>query len=84
MERTCNRCGWVHVGVSRAEAESEVASFNAFFDAASQDTRHNFGNRRSSITDYERCFHCGGPYTDFRNAIDGDRPAGCTLQPIIV
>lgn len=37
MNRTCNNCGWVHFGVTREFAEAEVARFNAYFDALTQE-----------------------------------------------
>jgi len=81
-ERTCTRCGWVHFAVTRQHAEEEVASFNSFYDKADRKTQRAYG-RRSSITLYERCGLCGGPYTDFRESREGDCPRGCTLSPII-
>jgi len=82
--RTCLKCGWVHFGVSRKYAETEIDSFNTFFDKASQDVKDSYGNRRSNIKHYERCFYCSGPYTNFRDAKPGDAPDGVTMQPIIV
>jgi hypothetical protein len=82
-ERTCNICGWVAFAVTRADAEASVASFNDYFGKADAYARSLFGNRRASITGYEKCFGCAGPYTNFRDAVEGDCPIGCTLQPII-
>ena len=72
--RTCNNCGWVHFGVTRAHAAEEVARFNEQFYPA----------QKSSITQYERCERCGGSYLNFRVALSGDCPDGCTIGPIIV
>ena len=83
MGRTCNRCGRVAFGVTREYAEEQVASMNQFLDRATADVRESYGNRRAGIEAYERCFHCGGPHTDFRDAKEGDCPVGCTLQPVI-
>lgn len=82
--RTCNHCGWVHMGVTRERAEAEVARFNAYFEAAAQGVRDMFGNTPSRIANYEHCFRCGGSHTDMREFTAGDCPDGCTLQPIIV
>ena len=82
--RTCNRCGWVHMGVTRQHAEQSVAEFNTFFETQPPEVREMYGNKPSSITAYERCFHCGGPHTDTREPKAGDCPDGCTIQPIIV
>lgn len=82
--RTCLKCGRVAFGVTRSYAEIEAAGFNEYFDTLNEDGRDQFGNRRSSVGDYERCLRCGGPHTNFRDAVEGDCPAGCTLSPIIV
>ena len=37
--------------------------------------------------DYERylhCYQCGAPSSDFVPAVEGDAPAGCTLQCVVV
>lgn len=78
--RTCNRCGWVHFGVSRWFAEAEVQIFNSFYDNAAEETRRNFAGR-TSVQDYEKCCKCGGPFTEFRAG--GDCPLGVMLNPII-
>lgn len=80
--RTCNKCGTVAFGVSRSYAEKEVAAFNAYFDTLDAKGKDLFGNRNSSILQYEGCW-CGNSYRNFRPAVQGDCPVGCTLQPII-
>jgi hypothetical protein len=82
-ERTCLKCGWVAFGVSRVYAEAEVSKFNDFFDKADAATRESYGNRRSSIANYERCMLCGNSHTNFRDAKPGDCPDGCTMSPIL-
>ena len=84
QERTCNACGWVHFGVSREYAEGEVKKFNAFYDKADAETKASYGNKRSSIGNYEVCMRCGGPWTNFRDSKPDDCPRGCTLNPIII
>lgn len=81
-ERTCLNCGWVHFGVSRAYAEIEVASFNAFYNGADAETKAHYAGP-ASIAHYEHCFRCGGHWQNFRDAQEGDCPAGCTIQPIL-
>lgn len=83
-DRTCLKCGRVAFGVSRECAETLVSDFNDFFDSADAVTRESYGNRRSTIVSYERCTQCGNWCTNFRDAVDGDCPDGCTLSPIIV
>lgn len=82
--RTCLECGWVAFGVTREFAEASVRQFNKAFDSWDEATRETYGNRRSTVSDYECCFYCGGPHTSFRDAAEGDAPPGVTMNPIIV
>lgn len=81
--RTCNQCGRVAFGVTRVFAEAEVAKFNKFYESAAPEVRDSFGGP-SSLAHYECCNQCGNEYTNFRDSVEGDCPAGCTLSPIIV
>jgi len=81
--QTCLKCGWVAFGVPRDWAENEVKCFNKYFETLTQADKDAFGGKPSTIAAYERCFRCGGPYTNFRNSKDGDAPNGVTMQPII-
>ena len=83
-ERTCLKCGWVAFGVTRLFAESEVRDFNVYFAEQTQAVKDSFGGKPSSVELYERCRRCGGPHTDFRDAVPGDAPDGVTMSPIIV
>lgn len=83
-EVTCNRCGWVHFRVRREDAEAEVKRFNAYFDALPDKTKKDYyGGKKAGMKTYERCFFCGQTDGDFRPAIKGDCPIGCTLQPVV-
>lgn len=80
---TCNKCGWVHVAVTRAHAEEEVAKFAEYWETIDQETKDMFGGRPASVArDYDRCFFCG-PGATFRPFKEGDCPDGCTIQPAI-
>jgi hypothetical protein len=82
-ERICKNCGWVHFAISRQDAEAEVASFNAFYDTAGDETRAMYSDR-STIDKYMRCFSCGGPHTNFRDSTPDDTAGlGWTIQPIL-
>ncbi len=84
MERTCNKCGWVHFGVTREFAELSVERFNAYFETLSPfEQQDYYSNRKASIESYLKCFNCGNSYTDFRNSKDDDAPYGVTIQPIL-
>ena len=78
---TCRNCGWVHFALTRAEAEAEVAEFNAFYHQQTQETKDNYGGRPSHIGKYEFCFVCSKQ--DFYPSLPGDAPRGCTINPII-
>lgn len=82
-ERTCNKCGWVAFAVTREHAENEVKTFNEFFDSTTEETRKSYGNRRSTIVQYEKCSFCGNDYKDFRESEEDDCPIGVTMGPII-
>jgi len=79
---TCLSCGWAAYQITRADAETCVASFNLFYDSAPEEVQQHYGGR-SDIDDYERCTRCGGDYKNFRDFKEGDCPDGCTLSPII-
>jgi len=84
MNRTCNKCGWVHFAVTREHAEEEVRRFNEYFDGLTEEKQQDYySGNKSSIKSYEKCFCCGNEYTNFRESVDGDCPVGCTIQPII-
>lgn len=83
--KTCNNCGWVHFGVTRAHAESEVASFKVYFDTLDKEKQDEwYDGKPSSIKDYDSCHRCSSSCTNFRDAKYGDSPDGCTIGPIIV
>ena len=75
-------CGWCHFGMTKSECQTSVDEFNRFFDAATDEVRGHYGNKKVSIADYQHCFFCGRSYTNFVDAKPGDCPDGCTLQPI--
>ena len=83
MNRTCNQCGWVAFGVSRAFAEAAVARFNAFYEASLPEIRECYSGP-SSIVHYECCHRCGSAHANFHDSEAGDCPDGCTLSPVIV
>lgn len=82
---TCKACGWVAFGVTREFAEEAVKRFNDYYGLLSPEKQRDYyGGHNASIRDYERCISCGNEFTNFRNAVDGDCPYGCTLNPIIM
>lgn len=75
----CLRCGWVSFAVTKAEAEREIAEFNAYYASLSDREKASYGGP-SSLDQY-RCLRCGG--SEFRQARDGDCPNGVTLNPVV-
>lgn len=65
---------------TRAEVEAEVAQFNAFYENCTPEVRAMYGGP-ASVAQQERCFLCGG--REFRAHVEGDCPAGVTLQGVI-
>jgi hypothetical protein len=78
---TCNGCGWVHMGYTRAQAQAEVDHFNDYFKTLSKEKQDDYyGGEGASIAQYETCW-CGS--TSFRPTRDGDCPVGVTIGPVI-
>ena len=72
------------MGLTREYAQAEVDSFNVYYDTLTPEQQQEYyGGKRSSIKNYERCFHCGQTDGDFRPSKDDDCPRGCTIQPTI-
>jgi len=84
MELTCNKCGHVHFGISREEAEESVESFNRMYeDLTDAEKRRYYSSVPLTVEKYERCFNCGNNHKDVRPAVEDDCPRGATIQPII-
>lgn len=80
----CNKCGWVHMGVTFAFANAEVKQFNEYYFTLSEEDKEKFyGNICSRIERYVECFKCGNRYTNFRDASLTEIPAGSTIQSIL-
>ncbi len=82
-EFKCPKCGWIHVGISEADAISTVADFNAYFATLSTTAQADFGGKPASLERYKRCCRCGTPAASFVPAVPDDAPDGCTLQVVI-
>lgn len=83
-EFKCPKCGWVHIGISEADAVAQVHSVNAFFATLSEEQKQQFGGTNASLERYKRCFRCGNPSANFVPANRTDRPpAGATMQAVI-
>lgn len=78
-EITCLNCGWVSFAVTKAEAEQSIADVNRYFMGLPEG--HTDRDRRSSLDEY-CCMKCRGD--QFRRAIPGDAPNGCTINPAVV
>ena len=80
---TCKQCGRVFMGVTLEYAQTAVKEFNDFIDGASDLVKEMYDNHRASIDSYLECFCCGNTYENFRDAVEGDCPRGCTMSPIL-
>lgn len=79
---TCDKCGWVHMAYTRAQAIVEVESFNAFYEMLTQERKDElYGGHGSSIEQYEQCHRCGGK--TFHVSGPNDCPVGSTIGPVI-
>jgi hypothetical protein len=78
---TCNKCGRVHVALSRKEVVSYIRRWNEYYERCPEEER--LGRSPDSIGNYEVCLGCGGSYKDFRMSETGDCPAGVTLTPVM-
>lgn len=83
-ERKCNKCGWIHFGVTYEDAMGEVNRFNDMYDELTEGEKERYyGHKRATIENYEHCFCCGNSWQDFSKAKEDDCPVGVTTQPII-
>lgn len=74
----CSQCGWVHVAISRADAEEQVASVNLWLASSHENSPP------ASMDQYLHCFRCGAPFSYFVLALPGDAPSGATLQACVL
>ena len=79
----CPKCGWVHIGISEADAERSVADFNEYYESLSTQGREPFGGKPASTEGYKRCFRCKSPSETFVPANEADAPLGARLQVVI-
>lgn len=67
------------MGVTRAQAEEEVKTFNTFFATLSPAKRKSYyGDTKASLKHYKCCHNM-----DLRRAKKGEGPLGITLSPVI-
>jgi rubredoxin len=80
----CPQCGWVHSGISEADAIAAVADVNKHYEALSAAARAaSFIRGPASLDMYQRCFKCGAPAKSFVSAAPGDAPLLTALQTVI-
>lgn len=84
-ERICNKCGWVHFGMTYEQAQGEVDGFNRMYEELTEGEKQRYyGGHGATVASYEHCFRCGNSWQDFSEAKEDDCPVGVTIQPIIV
>jgi hypothetical protein len=80
----CSHCGKLHTGISRAQAEHEVAVFNAWFDQQSPEMQELYGNKHVTTAHYEGCMRCGrGEFHKFEPKPSADNGFAATVSPVI-
>jgi hypothetical protein len=80
----CDHCGKLHDGISRAQAEHEVAVFNAWFDQQPPEMRELYGNKHATIDHYEGCLRCGhNGFHKFEPKPSADNGLVTTVSPVI-
>lgn len=80
----CDNCGNMHNGISRAQAEREVATFNEWFDQQPPEVQKLYGNSHAAVEHYEGCMHCGHTsFTKFEPKPSVDTDLIVTVSPVI-
>ena len=51
------QCGWIYFGMTVADAQKSIDSFNVFYHKSSDETKRMYGNHPASIDQY---LHCSG------------------------
>jgi hypothetical protein len=82
---TCLKCGWVHFAVDTAYVDKWEADWKIFWATLDEHGREMYGCKDAPPTreGYYECFSCSGSYKNFRDALPGDSPDGCSIQPIL-
>jgi hypothetical protein len=85
QEVTCLRCKRVSFAVSAAYARQQTDDFNDFFAKLPDDKKKMFacGPNGADIRSYFQCMQCGNSFKNFRDAVEGGCPMGCTLSPVV-
>jgi hypothetical protein len=80
----CDHCDKLHMGISRAQAEHEVAVFNAWFDQQPPEMQELYGNKHATIVHYEGCLRCGhNGFHVFEPKPSADNGLATTVSPVI-
>jgi protein-arginine kinase activator protein McsA len=84
--RKCGSCGWIHLGVSRDDAEETIREFNKMYVTLDNNERLElYGGQPANITSYLTCVNCHTTYKDMVMMENSDwkRLRGKTVQPIL-
>lgn len=49
------QCGWIYFGMTVADAQKSVDSFNIFYHKSSDETKRMYGNHPASLDQYLHC-----------------------------
>lgn len=86
------QCGWIYFGMTVADAQKSVDSFNVFFHKSSDETKRMYGNHLASLDQYLHCTggksgSCKASYNTMKlieqNNLNLTTLRGVTLEPIL-
>lgn len=82
MQVTCNKCGWVHHALSKAEVGMAILENYWWRMEQSDETLASYSNGGVVDKDsFDRCFNCG-PGATFRPSKDIKLIQTCLYEPI--
>lgn len=84
--RECDKCGWVHFGVSEPYIQQWEVDWKKNMEELDENSLSHFGLKKGdpapSRATYLSCFSCGNTDIDsFKDTQDG--PNGSTIQPVL-
>ncbi len=84
--RKCGSCGWIHMGVSRDEAEETIREFNKMYATLDESEQKSlYGGQPANLASYMYCINCHASYKEMvlLEPRDFKRMRGKNLSPIL-
>lgn len=76
-----SKCGWVHAGISPAEAIAAVDEFSRNFATTRLEAQADFGGKPASLERYKQCFRCGAAVVNFLPTTSCAAPEDVAVGP---